>query len=278
MKPVIEICHLTKNYGKYRGVSDVSFSVEEGDIFGFLGPNGAGKSTTIRAMLGFISFSGGSIGIFGKDIRREKETILENVGYMPSEAMFYPSMTVKEIIMMAAAVRRRDCREEAEKLCERLQIDVKKKISELSLGNRKKVSIVCAMQHRPRLFVFDEPTSGLDPLMQTEFFRLVQEYVSEGATCMLSTHVLSEVKKYCRHVAIMKEGKLQRIDTVENITRTSSKRIRMIRDGRLEDYLFTGSLNDLYKELAGHDIADILIEDPSLDEIFLHYYQEQERG
>lgn len=278
MEKVIEISGLTKNYGKHRGVSEVSFSVEKGDIFGFLGPNGAGKSTTIRAMLGFISFQEGSIRIFGKDVKSQKEFILQHTGYMPSEAMFYPGMTVKDIITMAAAVRKRDCREEAGKLCERLQIDVKKKISELSLGNRKKVSIVCAMQHRPELFVFDEPTSGLDPLMQTEFFRLVQEYVSEGATCMLSTHVLSEVKKYCRHVAIMKEGKLQCVDTVENITRTSSKRIRMIRDGRLEDYLFTGSLNDLYKELAGHDIADILIEDPSLDEIFLHYYQEQERG
>lgn len=278
MEKVIEISGLTKNYGKHRGVSEVSFSVEKGDIFGFLGPNGAGKSTTIRAMLGFISFQEGSIRIFGKDVKSQKEFILQHTGYMPSEAMFYPGMTVKDIITMAAAVRKRDCREEAGKLCERLQIDVKKKISELSLGNRKKVSIVCAMQHRPELFVFDEPTSGLDPLMQTEFFRLVQEYVSEGATCMLSTHVLSEVKKYCRHVAIMKEGKLQCVDTVENITRTSSKRIRMIRDGRLEDYLFTGSMNDLYKELAGHDIADILIEDPSLDEIFLHYYQEQERG
>ncbi len=273
MSKVIEINHLTKSYGKHRGVSEVSFSVEQGDIFGFLGPNGAGKSTTIRSMLGFIQFESGSINIFGKDLKRSKEEILSEIGYMPSEAMFYPSMKVKEIIKMAADVRKIDCTKEAEKLCERLQVDVDKKISDLSLGNRKKVSIVCAMQHKPKLFVFDEPTSGLDPLMQTEFFKLINEYVADGATCMLSTHILSEIKKYCRTVAIMKEGKLQCVDSVENITRTNAKRIRMIRDGKNEDFIFKGDLNNLADELIGHNIEDILIEEPSLDEIFMHFYQ-----
>ena len=142
MKNVIEIKNLTKNYGKHRGVSDVSFHVEEGDIFGFLGPNGAGKSTTIRSMLGFIQFERGSIQILGKDIKKNKEQILSEIGYMPSEAMFYPSMKVKDVIKMAADVRKKDCSQEAQKLCERLQVDVEKRISELSLGNRKKVSIV----------------------------------------------------------------------------------------------------------------------------------------
>lgn len=274
MKNVIEIKNLTKNYGKHRGVSDVSFHVEEGDIFGFLGPNGAGKSTTIRSMLGFIQFERGSIQILGKDIKKNKEQILSEIGYMPSEAMFYPSMKVKDVIKMAADVRKKDCSQEAQKLCERLKVDVEKRISELSLGNRKKVSIVCAMQHRPKLFVFDEPTSGLDPLMQTAFFALIQEYVNAGATCMLSTHVLSEIKRYCKNVAIMKDGKLQCVDTVSNITKTNAKRIRMIRDGKQEDFIFKGNLNDLSKELVGHDITDILIEEPSLDEIFMHFYKE----
>lgn len=274
MKNVIEIKNLTKNYGKHRGVSDVRFHVEEGDIFGFLGPNGAGKSTTIRSMLGFIQFESGSIQILGKDIKKDKEQILSDIGYMPSESMFYPSMKVKEVIKMTADVRKKDCRQEAQKLCERLQVDVEKKISELSLGNRKKVSIVCAMQHRPKLFVFDEPTSGLDPLMQTEFFALIQEYVDAGATCMLSTHVLSEIKRYCKNVAIMKDGRLQCVDTVANITKTNAKRIRMIRNGKQEDFIFKGNLNDLSKELVGHDITDILIEEPSLDEIFMHFYKE----
>ena len=277
MEKVIEINHLTKHYGKYRGVSDVSFCVQEGDIFGFLGPNGAGKSTTIRSMLGLIQYDSGSISILGKDSKKEKEDILREIGYMPSETMFYPSMKVKDVIRMAAEVRKQDCTEEAGKLCERLKVDENKRINELSLGNRKKVSIVCAMQHKPKLFIFDEPTSGLDPLMQTEFFELIGEYVKAGATCMLSTHVLSEVKRCCNRVAIMKEGRLQCVDEVAAITKTSAKRIRMIRDGKAEDFLYDGDLNELYKELKGHDIADILIEEPSLDEIFMRFYEEERR-
>ena len=159
MSNVIEIKNLTKNYGKNRGVSDVNFEVKEGDIFGFLGPNGAGKSTTIRSMLGFIQYESGDIKILSKDAKKQREEILKEIGYMPSEAMFYPHMKVKDVIKMAADLRKMDCNEEAKKLCERLQVDVNKKISELSLGNRKKVSIVCAMPHKPKLFIFDEPTS-----------------------------------------------------------------------------------------------------------------------
>lgn len=273
MDHVIEINNLTKNYGKNRGVSNVNFSVQDGDIFGFLGPNGAGKSTTIRSMLGFIQYESGDIKILGRDARKHREEILKEIGYMPSEAMFYPHMKVKEIIKMAADLRKMDCSKEAEKLCERLQIDVNKKISELSLGNRKKVSIVCAMQHKPKLFIFDEPTSGLDPLMQTEFFELIKEYVREGATCMLSTHILSEVKQYCNNVAIMKDGKIQRVDSVENLTKTSAKRIKVVKDGKYEDYIFEGDLNDLVQDLASHHITDILIEEPSLDEIFMGFYE-----
>lgn len=275
MNYAIEIKNLTKNYGKHRGIEDVSFSVEEGDIFGFLGPNGAGKSTTIRSMLGLIQYESGNVTILGKDLKKNKESILREVGYMPSEAMFYPNMRVKEVIRMAADIRKTNCKDEAEKLCNRLQVDTEKKINELSLGNRKKVSIVCAMQHRPKLFIFDEPTSGLDPLMQAEFFKLIQEYVAEGATCMLSTHVLSEVKNYCKHVAIMKEGNLQCVDTVDKITKTNAKRIRMVRDGKKEDFIYKGDLNRLADELVGHDIEDILIEEPSLDEIFMHFYEKQ---
>lgn len=210
---VIEISHLTKNYGKNRGIIDVSLEVKQGDIFGFLGPNGAGKSTTIRSMLGFLKPNAGSVSILGMDSVRDHEQILKEVGYMPSEAWFYDSMRVGDVIKYAADVRGIDCSSEAEMLCERLKVDTKKKIKQLSLGNRKKVSIVCAMQHKPKLFVFDEPTGGLDPLMQKKFFELINEYVEQGATCLLSTHVLSEVDKYCKTAAIMREGRLSMLDT-----------------------------------------------------------------
>lgn len=214
MSSVVEIKNLTKSYGKNRGVIDVSLGIDEGDIFGFLGPNGAGKSTTIRSMLGFLRINSGEIKILGMDSVKEHEEILKNVGYMPSEAWFYDSMKVKDVIKYAADVRGLDCSAEAGKLCERLKVDKDKKIKQLSYGNRKKVSIVCAMQHRPKLFIFDEPTGGLDPLMQRTFFELVNEYVDEGATCLLSTHVLTEVNKYCRHAAIMREGRLSMLDDV----------------------------------------------------------------
>ncbi len=213
MENVIEIKNLTKSYGKSRGVVDVSLKVKEGDIFGFLGPNGAGKSTTIRSMLGFLKYKQGEIKILGLDSVKDHEKIMENIGYMPSEAWFYPAMRVSEVIKYAADVRGGDYTKEAERICELLKVDTHKKIKELSLGNRKKVSIVCAMQHRPKVFIFDEPTSGLDPLIQKKFFGLINEYVKEGATCLLSTHVLSEVNKYCKNAAIMREGRLTMLDS-----------------------------------------------------------------
>lgn len=276
MKHIIEINNLTKSYGKHRGVSNVSFCVQEGDIFGFLGQNGAGKSTTIRSMLGFIHYQEGEIKIFDKDAKANHEEILKDIGYMPSEAQFYPSMTVKEVIKMAADVRGMDCSEEAEKLCSRLQLDTGKKIKELSLGNKKKVSIVCAMQHKPKLFIFDEPTSGLDPLMQAEFFQLIEEYVAKGATCMLSTHVLSEVRDHCNRVAIMKEGKLLCTDTVENLTKVNAKHVKVSIGEETQEYVYKGDMGAFIKELAGKDVKDLLVEEPSIEEIFMHYYENEE--
>ncbi|MBD5542742.1 MAG: ABC transporter ATP-binding protein [Lachnospiraceae bacterium] len=273
----ITIENLTKKYGKHRGVSNLSLQVEKGDIFGFLGPNGAGKSTTIRSLLGLITFQDGSAEILGMDVKSRQKEILQEVGYMPSEAMFYPSMKVKDIIRFAADMRGLDCEEEASMLCQRLAVDRNKRIDELSLGNRKKVSIVCAMQHKPKLFIFDEPTSGLDPLMQAEFFKLILEYNKQGATCFLSSHVLSEIKKYCRHAAIIKDGQLICTDTVENLTKTNAKRIRIVKDGKEENFVYKGNLDELFAGFAGHHIEDIAIEEPELDEIFMHYYEEDKK-
>lgn len=269
----IKTTNLTKTYGKNRGIIDLNLSVEKGDIFGFLGPNGAGKSTTIRSLLGLIHFQSGSAEILGLDVIRDNKEILRKVGYMPSEAMFYPNMKVKDIIKFAADLRGVNCISEANMLCERLCVDCDKRISELSLGNRKKVGIVCAMQHQPELFIFDEPTSGLDPLMQAEFFKLIKEYNQKGTTCFLSSHVLSEIKKYCHHAAIIKEGKLICTDTVENLTKTNTKCVKVTLDGEEKEFTYKGDLNELFAGFKNHNVSDITIEEPELEEIFMHYYE-----
>lgn len=270
---IIEIKNLTKSYGKKRGVKAISLSVEQGDIYGFLGPNGAGKSTTIRSILGLLRYQEGEIKVLQMDVPREQKEILRQVGYMPSEAMFYPSMKVKEVISFAAKVRKTDCSKEAQRLCEILKVDGDKKIEELSLGNRKKVSIVCAMQHRPKLLILDEPTSGLDPLMQEAFFELLLEYNRQGTTCFLSSHVLSEVKSYCRHAAMIKDGVIIRTDTVENLSKSDVRRVRVVAGGQKKEFVYTGEMKDLIAKLADMQVEDVLIEEPSLDEIFRHYYE-----
>ncbi|MBR4994124.1 MAG: ABC transporter ATP-binding protein [Lachnospiraceae bacterium] len=276
MADVIRIENLTKSYGKKRGVTDISLTVKEGEIFGFIGPNGAGKSTTIRSMLGFLNFDKGAITILGKDSVKEHVGILKEVGYMPSEALFYPTMKVSEVIKFAADARGLDCREEAEMLCERLQLDTGKRIKELSLGNRKKVSIVCAMQHKPKLFVFDEPSSGLDPLMQSTFFELIKEYVKKGATCFLSTHVLSEVSRYCDRAAIMREGRLIKVDMVDNLTESTAKSVKVTADGVHEEYMYNGDINELVKKLSERKLQNLYIEEPSLEDMFMHFYEGKE--
>ncbi len=205
---MIRIDRLTKTYGRARGVTDLTLHVPEGSCFGFIGPNGAGKSTTIRTLLGLLSPTAGSAKLMGFDCVRERQKILEQVGYMPSEAMFYPDMRAAEVIRLSAGLRKKDCRTQAAALCEALELDTRKRIRELSLGNRKKVSIVCAMQHGPRLYILDEPTSGLDPLVQRAFWRELEQRREEGATVFLSSHVLYEVQRYCGRAAIIREGRL----------------------------------------------------------------------
>lgn len=272
----IEIRNLTKNYGKHRGVEEVSLTVAEGDIFGFLGPNGAGKSTTIRSMLGMLRFEKGEIKLLGMDSRKQQKEILRQTGYMPSEAAFYPGMRARDVIRFAAEARGMDCREEADRLCELLEVDGAKKIEELSLGNRKKISIVCAMQHSPRLLILDEPTSGLDPLMQEVFFKLLLEYNSRGTTIFLSSHVLSEVQRYCKNAAIIRQGRIIKADTVENLSKSNLRRVKLLEDGKEQEFTYTGSMSELIGQLAGRNIEDLLIQEPTLDEIFMHYYEKEE--
>lgn len=288
----IRTISLTKYYGKSRGIKDINLSVPEGDFFGFIGPNGAGKSTTIRTLLGLISPSSGTAEIFGQDIRGHKDKILSDIGYMPSEANFYPAMKVQEVIRFSAELRGRDCSVEAARLCERLELDTGKKIGALSLGNRKKVSIVCALQHQPKLCIFDEPTSGLDPLMQREFYAILEERNAQGATIFLSSHVLSEVQRHCRHAAVIREGEILVVDSMEHLGKTRAKRVTLrgvdappalegIRDvkkgGDAVNFLYSGSPEVLLNALAALPLTDVTITEPDLEEIFMHYYREGEK-
>lgn len=198
---------LTKFYGKARGVIDLDLKVEQGDFFGFIGPNGAGKSTTIRTLLGLLRPTSGRGEVLGWDITRNTGEILARVGYLPSETVFYPGMRVRELLRFSAGLRRQNCNREAERLCERLAMDPTRRVEELSLGNRKKVGIVCALQHKPELLILDEPTSGLDPLMQREFFTILREYHKAGTTIFLSSHVLSEIRRNCSKALVVREGR-----------------------------------------------------------------------
>ncbi len=287
----IETYGLTKYYGSSRGIIDVTLSVKAGDFFGFIGPNGAGKSTLIRTLLGLISPTEGGASVLGKDIIADKVEILKSIGYLPSEAAFYSGMRVSEILTLSAKLRGVDCREEAKKLCERLELDTGKKVEELSFGNRKKVGIVAALQHRPALYILDEPTSGLDPLMQKEFYSILSERNEEGATVFLSSHILSEIGRYCKSAAVIREGRILAADKVENLVHTGVKRvtlrgvqgapeIRFAEDMRAEgdtlSFLYSGKPKELLGQLEALEFEDVNITNPELDEIFMHYYVKED--
>lgn len=285
---IIEITNLTKYYGKSRGIIDLNLSVEQGEFFGFIGPNGAGKSTAIRILLGLVAPTSGSAKIFGKNITKEQKSILQNVGYLPSETAFYHGIRVKEILKLSADLRNRDCSDETKILCERLQLDTSRKVDELSFGNRKKVAIVCALQHHPELLILDEPTSGLDPLMQREFFYILRELNREGTTIFLSSHILSEIQRNCTRAAIIREGKIIACDSVEALSKTNAKRVTVhgkvlleglkgIRDRKETDgsvsFLYSGDMNHLLRTLSVGQVSDLTVSEPDLEEIFLHYYE-----
>ena len=280
--------NLTKYYGKARGIVNLNLSVGEGECFGFIGPNGAGKSTTIRTLLGLIFPTSGSAKVLGKDILAEKEAILRETGYLPSEVMFYPGMRVREILKLSADLRRKDCSAEAKRLCERLCLDMSAKAEELSYGNRKKAAIVCALQDRPKLLVLDEPTGGLDPLMQHEFFEIIRERNREGTTILLSSHILSEVRRNCTRAAVIREGRIIACDSVENLSKSNARRVSVYgtadlsglegirdlkREGPSVSFLYSGEMNALLRRLSEGDVTDLSVSEPDLEEIFLHFYE-----
>lgn len=287
---IIELDGLTKFYGKSRGIEDVSFSVEEGEIFGFIGPNGAGKSTAIRLLLNMIYPTSGQARIMGHDVLKESERIRKLTGYLPSEVHYYDDMKVQDLLNYSARFYGKNGKRQAGYLAERLSLDVNRKIEDLSFGNRKKVGIVQAMLHEPRVLILDEPTSGLDPLMQNVFFDLLREAQSRGTTIFFSSHYLGEVQKLCDRVAIIKDGRLIKVEKMDDIRKNQFKDVSLffhgpvppVRfDGMLQTepvphgvkFLYNGSSRDLLEALKSVSFDDLLIEEPSLEDVFMHYYE-----
>ena len=291
MSAIIETKNLTKYYGKARGIIDVNLSVEEGEIFGFIGPNGAGKSTTIRTLLSLIYKTSGEARIFGLDCEADKVSILKDVGYLPSEVFYYDNMRAIDLFQYSASFYKKDCSKRMQELAALLQVNLRQKIEDMSLGNKKKVGIIQGLLHAPRLIILDEPTSGLDPLMQKTFFDLIREENKRGATVLFSSHILSEVQRICDRVAIIKDGRIAAVQSINEMKESAYKKISltvksgvMPKDFALEgaqqmevsnagaNFIFKGNVNYLLQEIAKVPLANIDITEPTLEEIFMHYY------
>ncbi|WP_425449661.1 ABC transporter ATP-binding protein [Dethiothermospora halolimnae] len=293
---VIKTEKLTKYYGKARGIIDVDLDVKEGEIFGFIGPNGAGKSTTIRTLLNFIYPTKGKAEIFGLDCTKAPKEIRKNIGYLPSEVNYYDDMKVKELLDYSAKFYEGNYNDRIKDLSNTLELDLNKEIDELSFGNKKKVAIVQALLHSPKLLILDEPTGGLDPLMQNRFFELLREENKNGTTIFFSSHILSEVQKMCDRVAIIKEGKILKVEDIEGLTKNTFKTIKIEldkkedinldlkgiinkeRNNRTTKFLYNGDIKELLYRLSEIDkLQNLFIEEPSLEEVFMHYYEKEEK-
>lgn len=297
---IIETKKLTKYYGKSLGIADVDLTVKEGEIFGFIGPNGAGKSTTIRTLLGLIHPTSGSAKIFGRDITKFGPEILNEVGYLPSEVFYYDDMRVIDLLKYSGSFYKKPSVEidkRIKELANYLDLDLKKKIDDLSYGNKKKVGIIQGLLHEPKLIILDEPTGGLDPLMQQRFFDLLRAENKKGATILFSSHILSEVQKLCDRVAIIKDGRIIKVEKISSLAANTHKRFKLetlkpvdkkifaglhgVSDlsiiGNSVSFLYRGDINEAIKIIAGIDLSNMLIEEPDLEEIFMHYYQTDDK-
>jgi ABC-2 type transport system ATP-binding protein len=293
-QPVIDITELSKFYGKARGIEHVSLEIGEGEIFGFIGPNGAGKSTTIRILMNMIFPTGGSARIMGMDVIKDTKKIKKQVGYLPSDANAYSFMNVREFLNYCIRFyHTHDDEQRITELSDLFELDLDRQITDLSLGNRKKVSIVQSLLHRPKLLILDEPTTGLDPLMQSVFFELLRSENKKGMTIFFSSHILSEVQMLCKRVAIIKGGRIIQLEDIDNLRKKQLKKVSVELDdylnttdftfsgiedliagpGNLFSFMYSGNINDLIAFLSGRKIINLKVEEPSLDEIFLHYYK-----
>ncbi len=288
---IIETKNLTKYYGKARGIEDVSINVEEGEIFGFIGPNGAGKSTTIRLLLSLIYPTSGEAKLFGKDAIEHGPEVRKRIGYLPSEIFYYDKMKVKDLLNYSASFYEKDCSSRIKELSETMELDLDRRIEDLSYGNKKKVGIVQGLLHDPDLIILDEPTGGLDPLMQQKFFKIIKEENKKGATVFFSSHILGEVQELCNRVAIIRNGSIIEIEDIKTLRENNYKKIsilgdnidkelfhisgvtKLIKEDRGISFFYKGDINIMTKAISRIKAIDVSIEEPTLEEIFMHYYQ-----
>ena len=292
-KVVIKIEGLTKYYGKIRGVENLNLELKEGEIFGFIGPNGAGKSTTIRSIMNLINKTSGKVLIDGKEFNKNDVEIKEKIGYLPSEIHLYDDFTVKEMLDYHEKFYKKNIHKRREELVNILQLDEKKSIEDLSLGNLKKLGIILAFMHEPQILILDEPTSGLDPIMQNIFYNLLKEEKEKGTTIFYSTHILSEVSKICDRVGIIKDGQLIKIEDIDNISQKNlvsititsdyvdeiieNLKIKIIyKENNIIKFNSQMPSDELIKKLSKYKIDKILIQEPTLEEIFMHYYKKED--
>jgi ABC-2 type transport system ATP-binding protein len=287
----IEVKYLTKYYGKTRGIDDISFKVEEGEIYGFIGPNGAGKSTTIRLLLSLIHPTSGSATLFGKDCFKYGPELRRDIGYLPSEVFYYDRMKVIDLLKYSASFYPQDSTQRMHELAELMELELNRRIEDLSYGNRKKVGIVQGLQHRPKLLFLDEPTAGLDPLMQRKFFQLIKEENQRGVTVFFSSHILGEVQRMCSRVAIIKEGQIIEIADIRTLQQNNYKKINIEakdldasyfdipgvtnlehHNGAIR-FFYKGDINAVLHKIGETAVSDVTIEEPTLEEIFMHYYE-----
>lgn len=221
-KNILEIQNLTKYYGKTKGVENLSLKLEEGEIFGFIGPNGAGKSTTIRSIMNLINKTSGKVLVENKEFNKDDIEIKEKIGYLPSEIYLYDDLTVKEMLDYHEGFYKKEIHKRRTELVKRLELDEKKKIEDLSLGNLKKLGIILAFMHEPKILILYEPTSGLDPIMQNVFYDLLKEEKAKGNTICYSTHILNEVSKICDRVGIIRNGELIKVEKIEDLSKKKS--------------------------------------------------------
>ncbi len=287
----LEVKNLTKYYGKVCGIEDLCFSVKKGEIFGFIGPNGAGKSTTIRTILGLIKKTSGCVYIDDKSIEENLVELLADIGYLPSEVFYYENLKAIDLLSYSAGFYKGDYESRIKYLADYLDLDLNMKISEMSFGNKKKVGIVQGLLHRPSLIILDEPTGGLDPIIQKKFFDLIREENRNGATIIFSSHILSEVQRICDRVAIIKNGKLIKVESVDNLVKINLKYVSITTTSNFEktvfenkniseieiahnkiNFKYSGEINDLLEIIRKVEIVDLSITSPDLEDIFMHYY------